>query len=302
MPADEARDAFGCKHAGVTGEVKDRDAAPPRRAKPHYARQRVAGWVGAVNDSSTRFEWLRLRYADSLAGKQATLAQAWAACGAAPGDPRARGDLQQQLHRLCGSAHAYGYAQLGDDACSADSLMRSWESATSSLRDAPSELIERLRAPVAAVLAGLVDAGPPETSCRVEPPSSALRVLLLEDDPGQSAIICAELEARGCEIRREDSADLVWQTLTLWPAHAVVLDYWLRGETAIDVVAGLRREPRFARIALVCFSVESEPAVLRAVLDAGCDAIVAKSEGSDRLLEVVRTCAARADRSGMRVA
>jgi CheY-like chemotaxis protein len=251
-----------------------------------------------MNDSSTRFEWLRRRYADSMAAKQEALSQAWSAFGAKPGDTQARADLQQQLHRLCGSAHAYGYAHLGDDACSADSLMRSWESASPSLRDAPADLIRRLDAPVAAVLAGLAVADVPIAAQGVDPQLSALRVLLVEDDSGQSAIICAELEARGCEIRRESGTDLLWQTLTLWSCHAVVIDYWLRGETAIDVVAALRREPRFARVALVCFSVERDPQVLRAVLDAGCDALAAKSDGSARLFDVIRACVARTDRSG----
>lgn len=253
-----------------------------------------------MSDSSRRFDWLRDRYADSLVGKHEALARAWAACSAAPGDLAARGELQQQLHRLCGSAHAYGYAQLGDHACLADSLLRSWETAMTSLRDSPAKLIERLRAPVAAVLAALVDTGPPERDADTVRPTSALRILLVEDDVGQSAIICAELEARGCEIRREDSADLLWQRLALWPCDAVVLDYWLRGETAIEVVAALRREPRFARLALVCFSVERDPQVLRAVLEAGCDAVVVKNEGSARLFDVVRDCVERTDRGGPR--
>ncbi|MEO7431265.1 MAG: response regulator [Dokdonella sp.] len=253
-----------------------------------------------MNDSSRHVDWLRRRYADSLTGKQKTLAKTWATCCAKPADAAVRADLQQQLHRLCGSAHAYGYAQLGDDACRADSLLRSWETATTTLRDAPAALIERLRAPVAAVLADLVEGGPQELDDAPVAMATALRVLLVEDDVGQSAFICAELEACGCEVRREDSADLVWQRLTLWPCDAVVVDYWLRGETAVDVVAALRREPRFARLALVCFSVERDAQVLRAVLDAGCDATVAKSEGSGRLFEVVRDCVARTDRGGAR--
>jgi len=255
-----------------------------------------------MNDSSTRFDWLRLRYADSLAAKQTALEEAWAALAATPKDNAARAHVQQLLHRLCGSAHAYGYEQLGDDACAADSLLRAWESAPPSLRDAPAELVRRLDPAVATVLAALAAADRPIDADGIDTLPSALRVLLVEDDPGQSAIICAELEARGCEIRRECGADLLWQALTLWPCHAVVIDYWLRGETAIEVVAAIRREPRFARIALVCFSVERDPQVLRAVVDAGCDAAVAKVDGSGRLFEVLRDCVARVDRNGPRPA
>jgi CheY-like chemotaxis protein len=251
-----------------------------------------------MNDSSERFELLRARYAASLDDKQRALAQVWSAFAAAPTDAAIRAELQQQLHRLCGSAHAYGYAMVGDHACAADSLMRNWEGRAAGLRESPDELLVRLAAPVAALLGGLgethievVEDGPGTAS-------GELRVLLVEDDPVQALRVAAELEARGCKVRCESGADLIWQALTLWPCHAVVLDYWLRGETATEVVANLRREPRFARVALVCFSVERDAQVLRAVTEAGCDALVAKSEGSGRLFEVIRACVARVDRSG----
>jgi CheY-like chemotaxis protein len=251
-----------------------------------------------MNESSERFDLLRARYANSLGDKQRALAQAWAAFAAAPSDAAARDDLQQQLHRLCGSALAYGYARLGDDACLADSLLRRWGELAPALRDAPSDLLEHLLASVQAVLAGLSEVPAEEKAPASDPQATALRVLLVEDDPVQALLIRAKLEAHGCKVRWENGAELLWQALTLWPCHAIVLDYWLRGETAADVVATLRREPRFERLALVCFSVESDAQVLRALLEAGCDAVLAKSEGGDRLFDVVRECVARADRSG----
>lgn len=251
-----------------------------------------------MNESSEHFDFLRLRYAGSLSEKQRAITQAWAAFSAAPSDPGARGELQQQLHRLCGSAHAYGYADLGEHACSADSQLRRWEGHSPALRDAPTDLVERLAESVRAVLAGLGEAHAASVDHASEAGPTALRVLLIEDDPVQSALIAADLEARGCKVRRESGADLLWQTLTLWPCHAIVLDYWLHGETATEVVANLRREPRFTRLALICYSVESDAQVLRAVTEAGCDAVVQKSERSTRLFEVIRACVARSDRSG----
>jgi DNA-binding NarL/FixJ family response regulator len=56
-----------------------------------------------------------------------------------------------------------------------------------------------------------------------------------------------------------------------------------------NVAIALRREPRFARIALVCYSIERDPQILRAVRKAGCDAVVAKDDGVERLLESLRT-------------
>ncbi|MEO7324864.1 MAG: response regulator [Dokdonella sp.] len=251
-----------------------------------------------MNESSERFDLLRQRYAGLLSEKQRVMTQAWAAFAAMPSDAGARGELQQQLHRLCGSAQAYGYADLGKHACSADSLLRRWEGLLPALRDAPTDLAERLNAPIQAMLAGFDETRIGAAEHASDPPPGALRVLLIEDDLVQAVMIGAKLEAHGCKVRCESGTDLLWQTLILWPCHAIVIDYWLRGETATEVVANLRREPRFARLALVCYSVESDPQVLRAVTEAGCDALVAKSEGSARLFGVIRACVARADRSG----
>ncbi|MEO5625429.1 MAG: hypothetical protein ABIQ70_05425 [Dokdonella sp.] len=251
-----------------------------------------------MNESSEHFDLLRLRYAGLLSEKRRAMAQAWAAFSAMPSDAGARCELQQQLHRLCGSAQAYGYPDLGEQACSADSLLRRWEGQAPALRDAPTDLAERLGTLIRAVLEGLGEAHAGAADHVPEQRSTTLRILLIEDDPGQSALIGVELAARGCKVRCESGADLLWQTLILWPCHALVLDFWLRGETATEIVANLRREPRFSRLALICYSVESDAQVLRAVTEAGCDALVAKSEGSARLLEVIRACVARSDRSG----
>lgn len=248
-------------------------------------------------DSSQRFDDLRARYAASLKRKQQALAAAWRDLAAAPDDDALRRELQLQIHRLAGSALAYGYERIGESARAADVVLHGWEALAPPLRDTPAGLVERLAAPVQALLDDL--GGAIREDARNVAPESNLRVLLIEDDPGQAVLICAQLEARGCIVRIERGAEALWQALTLWPCHAVVLDYWLRGETAAEVAATLRREPQFAHIALLCFSIERDEQVLRAALDAGCDAALGKAEGPDRLLALIRQCVARPDRSGI---
>lgn len=248
-------------------------------------------------DSSQRFDDLRARYASSLKRKQQALAVAWREFSAAPDEDGLRRDLQLQIHRLAGSALAYGYERIGESARAADSLLHGWEALAPALRGAPQELVRRLDAPLQILLNDLE--GAIREDAQHAPPDSKLRVLLVEDDPGQAVLIGAQLDVRGCDVRIERDADALWQALTLWPCHAVVLDYWLRGETAAEVAAMLRRESQFAHIALICFSIERDQQVLRAALDAGCDAALGKAEGPDRLLAVIRECVARPDRSGV---
>ncbi|MFC5489171.1 response regulator [Dokdonella soli] len=248
-----------------------------------------------MSESRRHFERLRENYAGSLAHKRRSLARAWSAFAVNPHEGAVRRDLFTQIHRLCGSAPAYGYERLGDQARVADELMREWEALPPPQRAAPADLAARLAAPVRAVLDELDRTGAPGA----DTDATSLCIVLVEDDPSQAVLIGAELEARGCLVRLASSAETLWQILQQWPCHAIVLDYWLRGETAAEIAAMLRREPGCARTALVCFSVEHEPQVLRAALEAGCDAALGKAEGAGRLLEVVRACVARPDRSGL---
>jgi CheY-like chemotaxis protein len=244
----------------------------------------------STSDFEFRLQLLRERYANSLGQKRAALALAWQAFAADPRDAALRRELSMQLHRLCGSAGAYGYDDIGGCACSADRLVGEH----GGIVEFDAAQLRRCGDEVEAVLAALDRA----TSNASQAPPPGLRVLLVEDDPAQAALTAAWLQARGASVHVESHADALGQRLAEWPCEVVVLDHWLRGETAIEVVAALRRTPRHARIAVVCFSVERNAQVRRALLQAGCDAVVAKDDGHEALWSAIRQCAARPDRSG----
>lgn len=245
----------------------------------------------STSDFEFRLQLLRERYANSLGHKRAALAQAWQAFAADPRDVALRRELSMQLHRLCGSAGAYGYAEIGESACAADRLVGEH----GGIVEFDAEQLRRCDSEVGAVLAALDHAS---ANAFRKQQHAALRVLLVEDDPAQAALTAVWLQARGASVHVETHADALGQRLEEWPCEAIVLDHWLRGETAIEVVAALRRTPRHARIALVCFSVERNEQVRRALLRAGCDAVVAKDEGHEALWSAIRDCVARPDRSG----
>jgi len=104
-----------------------------------------------MTESRPRPDVLHARYAQSLASKHAMLTKAWRAfadaAGAANGD-----ELQQRVHRLAGSAPAYGYARLGSLARDIDRELAEWEGAPSDLRDSPADFAQRLAAPMQALL------------------------------------------------------------------------------------------------------------------------------------------------------
>lgn len=242
-----------------------------------------------MTGSSHRFDLLRIRYAQSLPLKREALKSAWDAFVANPGSD-ARAELQVLVHRLAGSAPAYGFDALGARARAIDGEL-------GDRADHPANadpLARRLAAPFRALLDELAEAAQ-DASIRAAAAAAdeVLRLIIVEDDPGQAAMIGAQLEARGCIVRIESGSDSLRQALMIWPCHAVVLDFWLRGETAAEIAASLRSDASLAPVALICFSIESDPRVLRAAIDAGCDATVAKHEGPDRLYETLRECVLR---------
>lgn len=74
-------------------------------------------------DRDERFERLRTQYTQSLPAKREALAAAWHAFAARPDDAGLRHELAMQLHRLSGSAGAYGHASIGACARTADQLI-----------------------------------------------------------------------------------------------------------------------------------------------------------------------------------
>ena len=241
----------------------------------------------STSDFEFRLQLLRERYANSLGQKRAALAEAWQAFAADPRDIALRRELSMQLHRLCGSAGAYGYADIGEMACAADQLVGEH----GGIVEFDAEQLSRCGSEVGALLAALDHARAQQ--------HAALRVLLVEDDPAQATPTAAWLQALGASVHVETHAGALGQRLEEWPCEAVVLDHGLLGETAIDVVAALRRTPHHMRIAVVCFGSERNAQVRRALLQAGCDAVVAKDEGHEALWSAIRECVTRPDRSGL---
>lgn len=244
------------------------------------------------SEPRTSFEALRERYAASFATKRRMLAQAWDAFAADNHDAAARRDLSTHLHRLCGSAPAYGYERLGHQARAADRILH--ESSAEG-GDRAAELAQA----VAAVLDELALAAAQRSSGQC---ARGLRVVLVEGDPGQAASHAGQLQGHGCEVRVARSAHALWQTVLTWPCHAIVLDFRAHGAAAADIARRLRGETSFAAIALICIGGEPDAATVHRLRAAGCDAFLGKSEAAGRLFDQLRQHVARADRSGFEFA
>lgn len=233
-------------------------------------------------DFDDRLELLRARYLASLPSKRDQVAKAWSALRAAPADAMARSELRTLLHRLAGSAPAYGHAELGGLAAEASQQLGDAGVGSTDLLEGIAGHIERVLHMLEAIPS---DGG----AALTEPATAPLRVILVEDDPEQAELIAAALGAHGCTLRHAEHSESLWEVLTTWPCDAVILDYWLAAGTAREIVALVRDEPTFASIALLCLTVETDVNVLAAVIEGGCDAVLGKHLEPDAIVEALRT-------------
>lgn len=107
-------------------------------------------------------EKLQTRYAASLVQKHAEVSRAWAALQTRPDDVALGEELNSRLHRLSGSAGAYGYLHLGNVAQRLDERMRDWSEIAPALRGSAQELVESLRVDIAVLLDELMHPQSPE--------------------------------------------------------------------------------------------------------------------------------------------
>ena len=239
-------------------------------------------------DFDQRVSLLRERYQASLASKRVALEAAWSAVGATPEDPDARAELRSQLHRLAGSAPAYGYKALGDAAARACARLLA-RAEDGSRNEVGLAALEPLVGNVLHELGRLVHDVAQPGGHRPAPNTVPLRILLLEDDDEQARAIEAALVAEGCAMRCVKHVESLWEAITTWPCDALLIDYWLGNSTAESIVRLLRDEPSFSGIALLCLTVETDPARLRAVLDHGCDRVLSKRETPHAIVDAVRS-------------
>jgi HPt (histidine-containing phosphotransfer) domain-containing protein len=146
-------------------------------------------------DRHHRPDDLRMRYIASFPQKRVALAAAWYSFLVDPRVDMHRLSLHAQVHRLAGSASAYGFAQLGEQAHIADRLLRAAEDPSQNTRALLDLLAERLRDPINGLLLALERGGSatPRESPVTGPPFS---VFLVEDDLAQAVPLVDRGEQR----------------------------------------------------------------------------------------------------------
>lgn len=148
-------DAIAARRGGVGGQCGTR--APGAAVAASVGVGLKLARPSSVDSLEDRLQALRRQYAQSLPQKTDDLARAWTCFRAAPADRVAATALHACVHRLSGSAPAYGFDAVGAAAQPADALLSGWinapadDAAAAALCQALAPHIETLLATLRAV-------------------------------------------------------------------------------------------------------------------------------------------------------
>lgn len=103
-----------------------------------------------------------------------------------------------------------------------------------------------------------------------------MKVLLVEDDPGEQWIISEILRSRGHGVTACKTAESGWDRFTEEPYSLILLDLILPGMDGLELCRRIRKHPRGDETVVVVVTGRDEPEDLQEVLRAGADDYVTK--------------------------
>jgi PleD family two-component response regulator len=114
-------------------------------------------------------------------------------------------------------------------------------------------------------------------------------ILVVEDDPDQAALADLRVSMAGYGVRlahtrREMFTDLI----THEPPDAVLLDVMLPDGDGFQMLAGMRRHPKFALIPVIMLTAKTDPDDIQRGLSLGADAYITKPYSKEIVADTLR--------------
>ena len=240
---------------------------------------------------------LNERYRASLPEKRAAIFAAWSDWRSDVSTLASLQELCRMLHKLAGSAGAYGFIRLGESARAADALLHEW------LSDAPDALdqrqaltrsIEPLILAIHDLFTEAMESGAPSAPVADADRDQRLQVILVDDDAEMALALAEQLKHEGIDVLSTASGEGMYQLLRDTKPDVLVLDFWLHEETGDDLARALRADPALCRLPTVCLTSDRTKETRQRALIAGALEVIDKSTPSAQLAGLLRHYAGRA--------
>ena len=116
-------------------------------------------------------------------------------------------------------------------------------------------------------------------------PSAAPRVLVVDDDPALCQLLSDYLGSNGLEVRTVPDGVAMRETLSAWPADAIVMDLMLPGEDGLSLTRHLKAQ---SDVPVLMLSARGEEVDRVIGLEVGADDYLPKPFGPRELLARLR--------------
>lgn len=117
------------------------------------------------------------------------------------------------------------------------------------------------------------------------------RILIIDDEPQISRVLCRNLSTNGYDVRVASDGLAALQTFGDWPPDLVVTDLSMPNTDGLQLCRTLRA---ISHLPIIMLSVRGEERTKVQALDAGADDYVTKPFGMDELLARIRAALRRA--------
>lgn len=114
------------------------------------------------------------------------------------------------------------------------------------------------------------------------------RVLVIEDEPNISEAIRFILRRDGWGVATHATGDGALDRIRAEAPDLVILDLMLPGQSGLDILQDLRRDPALARLPVILLTARGQAATRELAQDCGASLFMAKPFGNGALLAAVR--------------
>ncbi len=202
-----------------------------------------------------------------------------------PSDSDARGiapELRLQVHRLAGSAGAYGFERLSEAARVVDRMLKVWLATAPEQRTPVASMVAETAPAFDDLMQAFDDEGTELLPVAVEQ-EGGFELILVEDDIEQARSLGAALVRLGINLHHAPDDLAFWDVLAECRPQAILFDYWIGGETGADLARALRATPGYEVTPLLCLTSDTSNDVRVDALAAGCDEVFSKVQTAPQL-------------------
>jgi two-component system cell cycle response regulator DivK len=102
------------------------------------------------------------------------------------------------------------------------------------------------------------------------------RILVIEDNPANSELLCDWLEAQGCQPIAAENLEQAFAAFKSEVPDTVLLDVQLGAEDGLSLARWIRQQPHLCQLPILAVTAHAMLTDHERVIQAGCDACISK--------------------------